>query len=89
MEYMDGGDLHGFLKNIKGSLRLSHSDSVSLQEAEKLDIGYQVAQGLEFLAGKKVLRAKLSINFASVLTRRDGITESFTFLDRLYIDIEN
>ena len=54
MEYMSGGDLHGFLRNIKGSQLLSHSERMSLQEVEKLDIACQVAQGLEFLASKKV-----------------------------------
>ena len=55
MEYMDGGDLHSFLRNIKGSQRLSHSHTMNLQEVEKLDIASQIARGLEFLASKKVL----------------------------------
>ena len=54
MEYMNGGDLHGFLRNIKGSQLLSHSETISLQDVEKLDIACQIALGLEFMASKKV-----------------------------------
>ena len=55
MEYMDGGDLQRFLRNIKGAHKLSKSSEASLQEVEKLDVASQIAQGLEFLAAKMVL----------------------------------
>ena len=67
MEYMDGGDLHGFLRNIKGSQRLSHSHTMSLQEVEKLDIASQIALGLEFLASKKVQATAYTTNLEDCL----------------------
>ena len=88
MEYMDGGDLHGFLKNIKGSQQLSYSHAMSLKEVEKLDIASQIALGLEFLASKKVLETvfkrkirKTSLEFSMTLL----VTNIFLCLKKIVI----
>ena len=56
MEYMAGGDLLQFLRNVKGASRLMNKgDSVPfLGDHEKLDISRQISLGLEFLASKQV-----------------------------------
>ena len=54
MEYMEGGNLLAFLRNVKGAGRLANSGDIHLPTVEKLDISYQTALGLEFLSSKKV-----------------------------------
>ena len=56
MEYMAGGDLLHFLRNVKGANQLMHKgDSVPfLADYEKLDISRQISLGLEFLSSKQV-----------------------------------
>ena len=56
MEYMAGGDLLQFLRNVKGVNRLMHKadDVPFLGDHEKLDISRQVALGLDFLSSKQV-----------------------------------
>ena len=64
MEYMAGGNLHSFLRNIKGAHRLSDmSSDECIQYIEKLDICRQVSMGMQFLASKNVRLSKFLIEY--------------------------
>ena len=55
MEYMAGGDLLQFLRNVKVTNQMMDKNDIPfLHEREKLDISRQIALGLEFLASKQV-----------------------------------
>ena len=55
MEYMAGGDLLKFLRNVKEVHKMEDSqEELLMAKYEKLDICRQISLGFEYLASKKV-----------------------------------
>ena len=64
MEYMAGGDLLKFLRNVKEVHKMEASqEDPFMAKSEKLDICRQMSLGFEYLASKKVKTNKIQLNF--------------------------